>query len=64
VKYPIRRKTVEEEAPTRAICYVVCSCGEKHLLKPGIDAPVYWCGDTLKKLQEGDKIEYEESGTK
>lgn len=55
---------MEEEAPTRAICYVVCSCGEKHLLKPGIDAPVYWCGDTLKKLQEGDKIEYEESGTK
>lgn len=44
----------------RATCYIVCSCGEKHLLRPGIDAPIYWCGNTLKILQEGDEVEYEE----
>lgn len=40
--------------------WVVCSCGEKHLLFPGIDAPLYWCGDELKKLQSGDEVIYED----
>ena len=44
----------------KAICYVACPCGEKHLLRPGIDTPVYWCGDTLKNLREGDEVECEE----
>jgi len=41
--------------------YVVCSCGEKHLLKSGIDTPVYWCGDTLKSLRVEDEVEEEET---
>ena len=40
--------------------WVVCSCGDKHRLIPGIDAPVYWCGDVLLKLTVGDTVEYEE----
>ena len=38
---------------------IIYSCGERHPLRPGIDAPVYWCGDILKKLQEGDDVESE-----
>lgn len=40
--------------------WVTCSCGEKHLLFPGIDSPLYWCGNELRKLQSGDEVEYEE----
>lgn len=47
----------------RAVCYIICSCGEKHLLKPGLDSPVYWCRGILRKLQEGDEIESEEEDT-
>lgn len=44
----------------KAVCYIVCSCGQKHLLRPGLDAPVYWCEDNLRNLKEGDEVEYEE----
>ena len=41
--------------------WVICkTCGEKHQLKRGIDAPVYWCGNDLRKLEDGDDIEYNE----
>jgi len=43
--------------------YVICRCGEKHLLKGGIDAPVYWCGNILKQLKVGDDVEYEEENS-
>lgn len=43
--------------------WVLCNtCGEKHQLKRGIDAPVYWCGNVLHKLAEGDEVEYGETG--
>ncbi len=35
--------------------WVLCStCEEKHQLKRGIDAPVYWCEGVLHKLIEGE----------
>lgn len=37
--------------------WVSCSCGKEHLLKPGIDSPIYWCGDELRKLCVGDEVE-------
>ena len=40
--------------------WVICKCGEKHRLFPGIGAPFYWCGDELRKLEEGDEVEYGE----
>jgi len=40
--------------------YVLCSCGQKHRLFKGIDAPMYWCGDELKALEKGDKVECNE----
>ena len=40
--------------------WVLCNCGKEHQLIPGIDAPIYWCGDELKCLVKGDEIEYEE----
>ena len=43
-----------------ATCYILCSCGLKHRLFPGLEAPVYWCGDNLKELQVGDDVEVEE----
>jgi len=46
------RKVLREEN-----AWVSCSCGKEHLLKPGIDSPIYWCGDELKKLCIGDEIE-------
>ena len=42
--------------------WVICKiCGERHQVKRGIDAPVYWCGDELRKLVEGDEVEYDET---
>lgn len=41
------------------IVYLICRCGERHLLCPGLAAPVYWCGDKLKELKEDDEVEYE-----
>ena len=42
--------------------WVICKvCGEKHQLKRGVDAPIYWCSDNLQKLVEGDEVEYNES---
>ena len=47
---------------TRATVYILCSnCGEKHRLTPGVATPVYWCGNTLMCLKEGDDVEYDES---
>ena len=43
-----------------AKAWILCKCGEKHLLFLGIDAPFYWCGDELRKLEPGDEVEYEE----
>jgi len=40
--------------------WIICECGEKHPLKPGVEAPYYWCGDELKKLVAGDTVEYKE----
>ena len=40
--------------------WVTCKCGERHRLFPGIDAPFYWCGDELRKLELGDEVEYED----
>ena len=41
--------------------WVKCNtCGKKHQLKRGIGAPVYWCGDELRKLVEGDEVEYDD----
>ena len=41
---------------------VVCpKCGGKHKLFPGIDAPIYWCGNDLKVLKAGDEIEYDDT---
>lgn len=54
------RKLLDRE-PINAICFVVCPhCGGKHRLLPGLEAPIYWCGDELKILQVGDGVEYEE----
>lgn len=40
---------------------VICAtCGGKHQLRGGLDAPVYWCGSDLRKLIMGDEIEYDE----
>ncbi len=40
---------------------VICrACGRVHRLIPAIGTPVYWCGNDLNKLEEGDEIEYEE----
>ena len=44
-----------------AICSIICSCGEKHILLPGLDAPIYWCHNEIKCLTEGDGVEYEEN---
>jgi len=38
--------------------YVLCSCGLKHKLVGGMDAPIYWCVDQLKTVKEGDEVEY------
>lgn len=40
--------------------YILCGCGGKHLLKRGVDAPVYWCGDKLMVLKAGDDVEYDD----
>lgn len=40
--------------------FVLCGCGQKHMLFKGIDAPMYWCGDGLKSLKEGDEVECED----
>ena len=43
-------------------CWVICSiCGQSHRLLPGVIAPIYWCGNILKGLVEGDDVEYEEN---
>lgn len=47
---------------TAATCYIVCPCGRKHLLQPGLTGPVYWCGDELRDLEGGDEVEIEDSG--
>ncbi len=41
--------------------WVICrNCGQRHQLKGGMEAPVYWCRDNLQKLVEGDEVEYDE----
>ena len=41
--------------------WIICPyCKQKHQLHKGIDAPVYWCGNELYKLQVGDEIEYDD----
>lgn len=52
---------LEEQEVITAKAWVICSCGEKHRLLPGVEAPIYWCGNTLRNLKEGDDVEYEEA---
>lgn len=49
-----------ENKSTKAIGWVICHCGQKHRLIPAIDTPVYWCGNELLKLKEGDDVDIEE----
>ena len=39
---------------------VNCVCGKQHQLMEGIDALLYWCGDTLKELVAGDYVDVKE----
>ena len=39
--------------------WIYCSCGSLHRLLPGLDAPVYWCGDELRVLRVGDGVKVE-----
>ncbi len=48
------------DAVESQIVFVICSCGQKHRLLPGVGAPYYWCGDDVRTLKEGDDIECEE----
>ena len=38
--------------------WLICQCGSKHRVLPGIGTPVYWCGNDLLSLHEGDDVEY------
>lgn len=50
-----------EQEVVRAVVWVLCACcNRKHRLLPGVGAPIYWCGNTLLSLREGDDVEYEE----
>lgn len=52
----------EEKETSNAEVWVMCShCGEKHRVIPGVEAPVYWCGNNLLCLKDGDDVEYEET---
>ena len=45
--------------------WVICKwCRQKHILRKGLVAPVYQCGSWLKRLVEGDDVEYEEEQDK
>lgn len=49
----------EMETPVVVNAWIACSkCGQTHKLIPGIDAPVYWCGNELQQLQAGVTINY------
>lgn len=51
----------ENQDVVRARVWVICpDCGSKHRVIPGIGAPVYWCGNTLRSLEDGDDVECEE----
>lgn len=53
-----------EQDETATKVWVVCSvCGQEHRLLPGVGAPVYWCGNELESLKEGDDVVYEETET-
>jgi hypothetical protein len=42
--------------------WILCPyCGEKHELRQGMFTPIYFCGDVLCVLKEGDEIEYGKS---
>lgn len=41
---------------------VNCNCSKQHPLMEGVDALVYWCGDNLKEIVEGDYIDIREKG--
>ena len=43
-----------------SVVHISCCCGKEHLLRPGFDAPVYWCHDTLSILLVGDEVIIEE----
>jgi len=37
--------------------FICCRCGDKHRLFPGIDKPLYYCGDNICELKVGDDVE-------
>ena len=45
---------------TTNTAWIICSCGEKHRLVPGVIAPAYQCGKRVLLLKKDDKVEYEE----
>lgn len=46
-----------EEALVTDVWVICKTCGKRHRVKRGMDAPIYWCGDELRKLVEGDGVE-------
>ena len=55
---------MEPKRTTEAGVWVICrACGEKHQLKRGISAPIYWCGNNLHRLVVGDEVEYSSEDT-
>ena len=40
--------------------FVLCSCGRKHRLRPGVGAPYYWCEEAIRVLKVDDVVECED----
>ena len=41
-----------------AYASILCPCGSKHILRPGVETPIYYCYGEKWELKAGDEVEY------